>query len=151
MSKPYYLAGPMTGIPQFNYPAFDSAAKMLRVMGYEIRSPAEMDCDAVRKAAMSSADGSLGSGLVDDAGEKHTWGDFLSRDVKLIADECGGIIMLDGWEKSKGARMEVYVAMQCGYPIHFYHEGIILGMRYMQVLEELIDHTLGKDPLRVAA
>jgi len=117
--KPHYLAGPMSGIPAFNYPAFDEAAAELRKMGYKITSPAEMDDPEVAKVALESPLGELGDGMVVN-GECHTWGDFLSRDVKLLADECGGIILLPGWEKSKGARLECFVAIQCGYDCYFW-------------------------------
>jgi hypothetical protein len=103
-----YLAGPMTGRPQFNFPAFDAAAEVLRTeFAHEVISPAEMDDPATRAAAMASPDGAPGSGSTD--GE--TWGDFLARDLKLIAD--GGIeavYVLDGWETSRGARLETFVA-----------------------------------------
>ena len=105
-----YLAGPMTHIKQFNFPAFDAVAEDLRRPdpdAFEVISPAELDDPAARAAAMASEDGDPEeyarlTGL--------TWGDFLSRDVKLIAD--GGfdaIICLDGWEKSRGARLETFV------------------------------------------
>lgn len=107
-----YLAGPMTHIKQFNFPAFDAVAADLRddTFGpgsFEVISPAELDDPAARAAAMSSEDGDPEeyarlTGL--------TWGDFLSRDVKLIAD--GGfdaIICLEGWENSRGARLETFV------------------------------------------
>jgi hypothetical protein len=109
-----YIAGPMTGIPQFNFPEFDDAALVLRADGYTVVSPAEMDDPETRRAAMDSPDGAPGSG----SSNGETWGDFLARDVKLIAD--GGIdaiVVLEGWERSKGARLETFVAYLKGLPI----------------------------------
>ena len=112
-----YLAGPMSGVPQFNFPAFDAAADHLRAAGHDIVSPAELDDPATREAARNSSDGSFGSGTVN--GE--TWGDFLARDVKLIADEgIEAIIVLPGWEGSKGARLETFVASLKDLPIFLY-------------------------------
>jgi hypothetical protein len=42
-----YVAGPMTGIKDFNYPAFNAVAASLREAGYLIENPAEhgtVDC-----------------------------------------------------------------------------------------------------------
>jgi len=111
-----YLGGPMTGKPQFNFPAFDRAATKLREHGYSIVSPAELDDEDTRKAALASADGAPGTG--SHSGQ--TWADFLARDVKLIADKVDGIVLLDGWEKSKGARLECFVARLDGKPIYLY-------------------------------
>jgi hypothetical protein len=36
-----YLAGPMTGLPEFNYPAFNAEAARLRALGYQVENPAE--------------------------------------------------------------------------------------------------------------
>lgn len=111
-----YVAGPMTGIPSFNFPAFDAAAAELRQMGYTVVSPAEMDDEETRATAMASPDGSPGSG----SSKGETWGDFLARDVKLVADQVDGIVVLPGWHKSRGARLETFVAFLCGKPIVYY-------------------------------
>lgn len=104
----------MTGIPQFNFPLFVAYARALRRLGHEVVSPAEMDDPASRAAAMASPDGALGS---LPSGE--TWGTFLARDVKLLADDgIEGVIVLPGWAASKGARLETFLAKAIlGLPI----------------------------------
>ena len=115
----WYLAGPMTGIPQFNFPAFAAAAERLRAFGFTIVSPHEQDSPAVQKAALASTDGQLdANGQI--AGE--TWGDILARDVKLVADGVAGVFVLPGWEKSRGARLETFVAHLTGKPIETANE-----------------------------
>ena len=113
----FYLAGPMSGYPKFNFPAFHAAAEALREKGFEIISPAEMDAESdVAEKAMQSESGNL-----VDAGIKQTWGDLLGRDVKLIADGgLAGIIFLPGWHRSRGARLEAYVGVLCDLEFYAY-------------------------------
>lgn len=110
MGLKVYLAGPMSGKPQFNFPAFANAAASLREDGFEVVSPAEVDAEiGVADAALASKIGAL-----DAAGKigGQTWGDLLARDVKLIADGgIQGIVFLPGWNKSRGARLEASVGM----------------------------------------
>lgn len=95
-----YLAGPMSGIPQSNFPLFDTVAAVLRGRGWDVISPAELDDPDVRAKV-----------LVDKSTGK-TWGEFLARDVKLIADEgVEGIIFLPEWYTSRGARLEAMVGL----------------------------------------
>jgi hypothetical protein len=114
-----YLAGPMTGIPQMNFPAFDAAAKDLRARGYDVVSPAELDDPEDRTAALASEDGDI-----NKMGPGRSWGFFLARDVKLIADEgIEAIVCLQGWQESRGARLETFVARLCDIPIVWYTRG----------------------------
>lgn len=110
----YYLAGPMSGIPQFNFPLFDQAASQLRDSGYEIISPAELDDTETRAQALASPDGNPGK-------SNRTWGDFLSRDVKIVADQVQGVIFLPRWYTSRGARLEGYVGLTCGHEFLLYY------------------------------
>lgn len=113
----FYLAGPMSGLPQFNFPAFDAAASLLRELGHEIVSPAELDDEDTRADALASPDGRP---TQRDKVNGHTWGDFLSRDVKIVADKVQGIVFLPGWDKSRGARLEAFVGILCGHSFrHF--------------------------------
>lgn len=114
MPTKVYLAGPMTGFPQFNIPAFDAAAKDLRSRGLEVVSPAELDDPETRAAALASKDGLA-------LNKDESWGDFLARDVKLIADDgIEAIVVLPGWMYSPGALLETYVARLSHLPIYSY-------------------------------
>ena len=125
MTKTLYVAGPMYGIPQYNFPLFEAVAVALRNDGYTIVSPHECDSEETRKAAWASPDGKHNP---DAASE--SWGECLARDVKMladgtyIADERGvtgnwpttidGIAFLPNWDKSKGARLEAFVGLLTG-------------------------------------
>jgi Domain of unknown function (DUF4406) len=139
-AKRLYLAGPMTGYPQFNFPAFYEAASKLREQGYEIVSPAELDGPEITKVALKSTTGKL------DANGKiaeQTWGDLLGRDVKIVADTVQGIVFLPGWERSKGARLEAYVGLLCKHEFYRYTgDGRAELLRpYDDVLCPLFAHT----------
>lgn len=114
-----YTAGPMTGIPQYNFPAFDRMAALLREHGHDVISPAELDDPADRARAMASPDGAPQTAH----GFGKTWGDFLARDVKLLADDgIEGIVVLPGWEASRGSRLETFVGNAlCGLPVFEFH------------------------------
>jgi hypothetical protein len=88
-----YISGPMTGLPEFNFPAFHAAAAQLRSLGYEVINPAEFG-----------------------EGEGKTWADCMRKDIKALMD-CTHVAVLPGWENSKGARIEVYLAGQLEMPV----------------------------------
>lgn len=104
----WYLAGPMTGIKGFNYHYFDTVAVRLRAYGYDVISPTELESPEARRVSESSLDGSIES---MPAGS--TWGRALARDMPPLIDECGGIILLPDWWKSRGARIEATVGLAC--------------------------------------
>lgn len=108
-----YVAGPMTNLPEYNYPAFRAAADKLRAMGYEVVSPVELD----------EKDG-YDFSAEDEAGgwEKPSeYAQFLSRDMKVIVERhVEAIVVLPGWEKSGGARTEVAFGQALKLPILAY-------------------------------
>jgi hypothetical protein len=111
--SPWYLAGKMTGVPQFNFPLFFRAADQLRKRHkVNIVSPAEIDDPATREAALASPDGAPGSGVAND----ETYGDFMARDVKIVIDQAAGVIVLPYWYESTGATIEVFTALRLNPP-----------------------------------
>ena len=45
MKRRIYIAGPMTGLPALNFPAFHAAASALRALGHQVVNPAEINAD----------------------------------------------------------------------------------------------------------
>ncbi len=44
------------------------------------------------------------------------WREHMRRDIALLL-ECDAIFMLEGWELSKGAKLELDVASSCGLKV----------------------------------
>lgn len=109
MTKPttVYLAGPMAGRPEFNYPAFNEAEKVLKAKRIRVINPASLDGEDIPEGVDPTA---IESGNVDPRSRAA----FLKRDLLHIINECDGIVMLPGWIDSKGANVELVVAMSLG-------------------------------------
>lgn len=105
-----YLAGPMTGLPGFNFPAFDAAEALLASQGYTVKNPAQMDRDVGFDPTKMTAT----PAFLRDA---------LRRDLSAICD-CDAVAMLPGWEKSGGARVEWTLATHLGLEIIYLCEWI---------------------------
>lgn len=93
-----YLAGPMTGIENWNHPAFYAKAAELRSKGIDVINPAEFD---------------------EEVGLDQPWSAYLRRDLVLLAEECDSMVLLPGWEYSKGARLEHHVGTELGFIIEY--------------------------------
>lgn len=112
-----YLAGPMRGIPEFNFPTFHFAAKILREQGHEVFNPAERDNE--HHGTDISAGNATGSEEL--AKEQHGFSlrDALAADCKFICEQADAIAMLPGWEGSSGARAEHALSVALGHKVMY--------------------------------
>ena len=100
-----YLAGPMRGYAQWNFPAFDKNAAYLRSLGWEVISPAEID----REIGFDETDGTA----------VFTEADFMEamrRDYAALLT-VDAIALMIGWEQSTGANMEHDFSKKLGHQI----------------------------------
>ena len=114
----FYLAGPMTGIANFNFPAFNAAAAKLRAGGHEVFNPAERDIE--RHGGVDiSADNHAGDPALAAKSHGFSLRDALADDAAFICKVADAIAMLPGWENSKGARAEHALAFALGHQITY--------------------------------
>lgn len=99
-----YLAGKMTGEPDFGYPKFNAAAAALRAAGYEVVNPAE-----------------LWGGEIDPS---RTWMEYMRRGIQEMLT-CEAVVAFPDWEESRGASLEMMLAGGLGMPCFLYRDGVI--------------------------
>jgi hypothetical protein len=86
-----YVAGPMSGLPDDNYPEFNRVTKILRDQGYFVINPAEaFDGDHTRPRS-----------------------DYARVDIEALLT-VEGVVLLDGWGTSEGACTEVPIGLWLG-------------------------------------
>ena len=102
MSGRIYIAGPMTGLPDFNYPAFHAEAQRLRNAGWHVENPAE-----------------------NPRPPCGSWAGYMRLALAQLVT-CDSICLLPGWTRSKGACIEHFVAAHLGLAV-VYHESPVAG------------------------
>jgi Domain of unknown function (DUF4406) len=110
-----YLAGPMSGIREFNFPAFHRAAAYLRDSGYTVFNPAQKD---IERCGVDISQGNK-TGSVHQAELEHGFSlrQALADDCEFICLEANCIALLPGWENSRGAQAEWALARALGLEI----------------------------------
>lgn len=91
--KRIYLSGPMTGIPERNFPAFNAEADRLRALGYDVVNPVDINPDPATP-----------------------WHECLRHDLAALLT-CDALALLPGWQGSTGAHLEMHVAHRIAMPI----------------------------------
>lgn len=107
-----YIAGPMRGYPEFNFPAFDSVADYMRFHGWVVFNPAEHDLEIDPAMKTQPA---FATGDVDNLAG-FSFQAAMRWDLARVT-ESDAIVLLPGWEKSSGAGHEKYVAEVCGVEV----------------------------------
>lgn len=98
-NKVVYIAGPMSGLPDFNYPAFIEAENTLREHGWtSVLNPVSSE--------------------KENTGEyqQQPWEWYLTRAVRMLT-YANSVALLPGWENSKGAKLEKHIADSLGYDV----------------------------------
>lgn len=106
-----YMAGPMTGYPACNRPLFHPAADRLTGVGYSVCNPARLP----------------------DGG---TWEDDLAQDLADLRT-CDGLVLLPGWEASRGVARELAAARAAGIPTWTAQQVLVSKLRFLRAASGL--------------
>jgi hypothetical protein len=104
-----YIAGPMSGYPEWNFPAFFDAERRLLARGYAVANPARYDRDQLGFDPTTD--------MLDTVKNKDY---FLRESLRWDFEQltqADAIHMLAGWEASKGATAEKLIAEKLGLQV----------------------------------
>ena len=91
-----YIAGPMSGLPEYNYPAFYAGEELLCKQGLNPQNPARNP-------------------------EQENWQGYMKQAIAMML-QCEAVYFLPGWGRSPGALIEFGLAKNIGMTVFFPHE-----------------------------
>lgn len=100
--KIIYIAGPMTGLPEFNYPAFNRAASQLRALGHTVLNPVDVE-------------------KLNPVETPQAWDWYMRHAIRMVV-AADAIALLPGWEASRGAQLEHTIGTALGLTIRPFAE-----------------------------
>ena len=85
-----YIAGPMRGHPELNFPAFHKAQRKLEKCGFEVYNPADPELPQDKPLSY-----------------------YMRIHLPQLCG-CDALYLLKGWQNSEGAQDEYLVGLWCG-------------------------------------
>lgn len=113
-----FISGPMTGYKNYNFEAFEKAEYDLSMQGYKVINPAIIGKMAITKY-----------GKVERGDPVYL--KLCEKCIELLKT-CDKIVLLKGWEKSKGALNELACAIDMGIEVERYKPVIYNADRQME-------------------
>lgn len=97
-----YVAGPMTGLIDYNFPKFFEISEKLMSFGWNVVNPAQIANNFGGQDAFLN--------------DKNVETQVLAEQARQLKD-CNAILLLDGWTKSKGSKIELQIALENGIDV----------------------------------
>ena len=96
-----YLSGKITGLDKEVYTRqFERAETFYKTSGFDVINPVKIGEEILKQNPSA------------------TWEDFMQKDLEALKT-CTHIVLLEGWEESKGAKMEKAEAEKLGLEIMY--------------------------------
>lgn len=113
-TKTAYISGPITGLMNGNFDAFQNAQRKLEHDGYIVHNPHEIGIEIYQRWSKTPP--------TTESDKKQMWREFMRVDIRyLMQSDC--VFLLDNWESSPGATLELTIAQKLGIPIYYMRDG----------------------------
>lgn len=110
----FYLSGPMTGYPEYNYPEFERVTNVLREASIKVLSPHE------NPAPQDALD------------PEATWRYYMQLCRKQV-EESTAILLMFGWPESRGACLELDWSITLGHPVFYLEQANPINIRIVRM------------------
>lgn len=107
------IVGPMSGKAEFNRPLFNKIEHSLQTMGYQVFNPART---------------MLPKGF-------DTWEAYMRISLRQVLN-TSALFLVEGWEESRGAKLEMHLALHLGIPVMPPLSQIPVKQEVVQVMAE---------------
>ena len=116
--KTIYIAGPISGIPDDNYAAFEEAEILLKSLGFQPVNPHKVyhEADELKRKATTETQR-------QEINKKY-WTEYLRVDLEE-AIKCDAVFFLPSWQNSRGAKLEAYVLASLGKETYELREDMV--------------------------
>ena len=108
-----YISGAMTSCPDTYRDNFRKAENYLVTLGHDVFNPSYLSDYLIESKHLK--------GKEFDNNNRYI---FLREDLKALLN-CDTIVMLPNWKVSEGAKLEKYVAEQCGIKVLYLQEDFL--------------------------
>ena len=97
-----FISGPMTGLPNYNFDHFNEVAAKLDKHHIFNVNPVKI-CKKYKQEEVIK--------------HKDVFDAMIAEQQRAEREECNAILLLDGWEKSNGVRLELQTAIELKFQI----------------------------------
>lgn len=113
--KVAYISGPISGLTNGNADNFANAQKKLEKEGYVVINPHEIGKELYDKwSKIPRPEDKVSEQNYQNA----MWCEFMKQDIKYLVS-CDCIFLLDNWNTSRGAKLELLIAQKLQIPIYY--------------------------------
>lgn len=118
-----FISGPMRGYEKYNFPKFDKVEEKLRANGVECVNPGHISRKFKEKDVNSDVS---------------VYNEMVRQQLEA-EKTCNAILLLDGWERSKGVVEELRTALDLGMTIFLEKDIDLIGKNVAVAVEEIAD------------